>query len=100
MRIQITSKLKTFSNILSSVSESIPNSLIFFLDSFSLLLFATGILGVISAFPDVVCIVIQTVFMAITSFLIFYFLTFRVYPMVALKLVMLSILYLMDWLFY
>lgn len=96
MRIQKYSKFKTFSNTLSAASASIPSALIFALDSFSLILFAMGILGIIDTFPTTVCLIIQSAFIAITSLLTLFFLYRRIYHMAILKLSMLLILYAID----
>lgn len=73
---------------------------LFAIDTFSLLLFAMVILGILDHLPSITSIIIQTIYVGITLFLTVSFIRRRLIGMVILKLAMLLILYFLDTIVY
>ncbi|MDE6740732.1 MAG: hypothetical protein K2J58_00190 [Muribaculaceae bacterium] len=69
---------------------------LFAIDTFSLLLFAMSILGILGHLPAVTNIIIQSIYVGITLLLTVSFIRRRAIGMVILKLAMLFILYFLN----
>lgn len=69
---------------------------LFAIDTFSLLLFAMSILGILGHLPAITNIIIQTLYVGITLLLTFCFICRRNVAMAVMKLSMLFILFYMN----
>lgn len=96
MRNQINSAVSTLKSTLSAAAATIPNSVIFALDTFSMTLFAFAIFSLINHIPEAGYIAIKIVFITLTSFMMILFLSRRAYLMAILKLSMLLSLFAID----
>ena len=73
---------------------------LFAIDTFSLLLFAMVLLGILGQLPSITGIIIQSIYVGVTLLLIVSFLRRRLIGMVFLKIAMLLILYFLDTIVY
>ncbi|MDE5814057.1 MAG: hypothetical protein K2H72_07210 [Muribaculaceae bacterium] len=73
---------------------------LFAIDTFSLLLFAMVILGILDHLPSITSIIIQSFYVGITLLLTVNFIRRRLIGMVVLKIAMLLILYFLDTIVY
>ena len=73
---------------------------LFAIDTFSLLLFAMVILGILDQLPSITSIIIQSIYVGITLLLTLNFIRRRLFGMVILKIAMLLILYFLDTIVY
>ncbi|MDE6379738.1 MAG: hypothetical protein K2L11_04630 [Muribaculaceae bacterium] len=73
---------------------------LFAIDTFSLLLFAMVILGILGQLPSITGIIIQSIYVGVTLLLTVSFLRRRLIGMVILKIAMLLILYFLDTIVY
>ena len=73
---------------------------LFAIDTFSLLLFAMVILGILGQLPSITVIIIQSIYVGVTLLLTVSFLRRRLIGMVILKIAMLLILYFLDTIVY
>lgn len=69
---------------------------LFAIDTFSLLLFAMVILGILDHLPSVTSIILQSIYVGVTVLLTVSFLRRRLIGLVILKIAMLLILYFLD----
>ena len=73
---------------------------LFAIDTFSLLLFAMVILGILDQLPSITSIITQSIYVGITLLLTLNFIRRRLFGMVILKIAMLLILYFLDTIVY
>lgn len=81
---------------LTETNMQIQLKRLFAIDTFSLLLFAMVILGILDHLPSVTSIILQSIYVGVTVLLTVSFLRRRLIGLVILKIAMLLILYFLD----
>lgn len=82
--------------IITETNMQLQLKRLFAIDTFSLILFAISILGILGHLPNVTNIIIQSLYVGLTILLIINFMRRRAIGMIVLKLAMLFILYFLN----